>query len=127
MALAIEHIEDCQHYLGKAYAAVHSFLDQYAHEFPIEHFVDYHRTFLHNSYGIAILKATFGEGGEKATLVHLYRDYFEGPITHLPLEVVLERARKSLIWWDKMQHGYSPQPHILRGWEGQSLCCLAFK
>jgi hypothetical protein len=76
MATILNHEIDCIKILGIGYIGVHQFLDQYAWNWPPNKYVEYHRTFLHNSYGLAIVKANFGLLGEVAGKIHIYRDFF---------------------------------------------------
>lgn len=128
MAEIVEHEKDCRRYLGKDYKEVHNFLDQYAKHFPVGFFVDYHRSFLHNSYGLDIIKSRWGSQAYIAGLIHLFRDYMEGPINHLPLHIVLKRVLKCIMYFNKISV-FDPglRPHIIRGWEGRSLCSIAFE
>ena len=129
MATIKEHAKDCKYFLGKPYWEVHKFLDQYAALFPVEHFVEYHRTFLHNSYGVGIIEAKWGVEAKIAALIHLYRDYYEGPIKNIAgkLEEILKRVEAAMLWFNKMMHGYEPQPHVVRAWKGKSLVYIATK
>ena len=56
----VQHEIDCLRILKSGFLEVHQFLDQYAYNWPPNQFVEYHRTFLHNSYGLLIIKANFG-------------------------------------------------------------------
>ena len=51
------HCHDCCELLGGEFAEVHRFLDQYAKDLPPPVFFDYHRSLLHNSYGLAVIRA----------------------------------------------------------------------
>jgi len=125
MARIEEHCKDCKKFLKNDMYEVHNFLDQYANIFPVGFFIDYHRTFLHNSYGLAIMTATYGEIGKYATILHLTRDYVEGTINHLSLEGIIKEFPRRLMWFDTMQHVYEPKPHIIRRWNGKSIVTLA--
>lgn len=127
MATVEGHAADCKKILGKPYWEVHRFLDKYAEAFPVGHFVDYHRTFLHNSYGLKIVEAKWGPEAKTAAFIHLYRDYHEGPVDHLSLEKILERVPRAVMWFNRMMHGYEPRPHIIKAWNGKSLVHLATK
>jgi len=127
MAAIEDHAAECEKILGKPYWEVHRFLDQYAGVFPVDHFIDYHRTFLHNSYGLEIVEARWGSKAKTAALVHLYRDYCEGSIPNLSLKKILERALRAVMWFNQMMHSYEPRPHIIRAWNRKSLVYLATK
>uniref|UniRef100_A0A6H1ZAW6 Uncharacterized protein n=1 Tax=viral metagenome TaxID=1070528 RepID=A0A6H1ZAW6_9ZZZZ len=100
MAYTDEHINDCEFFLGKGYKEIHLYLDQYTKEFPIALYLDYHRTFLHNDYGLAIIGNVYKEEGYKAGLIHIFRDYMECPIQFLPKDIVLQRARKAVMYYN---------------------------
>lgn len=98
-----EHCKDCMALLGTAHLDVHLFLDKMCKEFPIQIFGEYHRTFLHNTYGLTILQHKMGEEAYKAGLIHLYADYTEFAVRHLKLETVLKRAKNIIPWWDNCE------------------------
>jgi len=128
MASIDNHMKDCHYYLGKDYEKVHAFLDQYARDFPVVVFLDYHRSFLHNDYGLKIVRSRWGEKAYIAGLIHLFRDYLEGPIIHLSLETLLKRIKRYMIYFNKIDVSeVYIEPHIIRGWKGESLCSIAFK
>ena len=128
MARIKDHAADCKKYLKKPYSKVHRFLDQYIEVFPSKSsYLDYHRTFLHNSYGIKIIRAKWGYEAMLAGLIHLYRDYYEGPVKNLSLETILKRIPQSMMFFNSLANEYLPEPHVIRKWEKESLCSLAFK
>lgn len=128
MAREKDHAADCKRYLGKPYSKVHRFLDQYAGVFPSNSsYLDYHRTFLHNSYGIEIIKAKWGYEAMLAGLIHLYRDYYEGPVKYLSLDIILKRIPQSMLFFNSLANEYLPEPYVIRKWEKESLCSLAFR
>jgi hypothetical protein len=120
-----EHQRDCKKILGKAMANVHAFLDQYAEIFPPMTFQEYHRTFLHNSYGLAIVRYRWGKLGEKAFLIHLVRDYLWAPVSNW--ELVEKYKAKALIHFDDLRK-FEPRikPGVVESWHGESLCSIAF-
>lgn len=128
MAKIAYHRRDCKRYLGKDYEKVHRFLDQYSEIFPIGIFIDYHRSFLHNDYGLEIIRSRWGKQAYVAGLIHLFRDYMEGPINHLPLKIILKRVPRCIMYFNKISV-FDPElkPHIMRRWENKSLCYMAFK
>ena len=84
MAHIKQHIKDCEELLGDGFKGVHEFLDMYTLEFPIQIFRDYHRTFLHNTYGLEIIYIKWGVTTKDAGIAHLCRDYCgEGDISWL--------------------------------------------
>ena len=125
MARIEEHCEDCKKFLKNEMREVHEFLDIYAKQFPIGHFVDYYRTFLHNSYGLHIVTDQWGHMGWCAAMLHLTRDYVEGTIDHWTFEGMTKEFPRRLMWFNKMTHAYEPQPHIVRAWGGKSLVYLS--
>jgi hypothetical protein len=128
MALFKDHRQDTARYLGDPCDEVHAWLDQYAKHFPVAQFLSYHRSFLHNSYGLKLAKDFWGEKGEKAALIHILRDYMEAPIGYIKLETVFDRARRAVLYMDSHLEDCDPElkPHIIRAWNGKSLVSLAF-
>ena len=126
MARVVDHSKDCKRYLGKKYIEIHKFLDQFSSVFPPDIFVDYHRTFFHNSYGLEIIRYKWGKEAEVASFIHLCRDYYEGTIDHLSLDKILKRIPRVMMYFNRLDHGYWPQPHTIRNWEGKSLCYVKF-
>ena len=121
------HMRDCEAYLGAGYEEVHKFLDQYAEIFPPVHFFDYHRTFLHNSFGIEIVKLRWGKEGLMAAMIHLTGDYIEAEIsyTYKTWEEVEKNFPKVLMAFNKMEHTYNPNPRIVRAWGNKGLVTIA--
>lgn len=132
MAEIVEHTRDCRKLFKdkkKGYRKVHLFLDQYAQIFPIGYFNDYHRTFLHNSYGLEVIHSMWGEEAYIAGLIHLYRDYMEAPITTLSLDTIIQRSGKAIIYFnsDLDQLELRLDPSVTASWQGESLVSLATK
>ena len=124
MARIEEHMNDCGELLGNPWKQVHKFLDQYAELFPVEIFTEYHRGFLHNKYGIEIVKAMWGPEAEKAAIAHIARDYAELPMTNWKrIDMHIGRA---LLYFNYLEN-LEPriQPHIIRAWKGRSLVSIA--
>jgi len=126
MTYVSDHAKECKRYLDKEYWEVHKFLDQYSKIFPPDIFVDYHRTFLHNSYGVEIIRSKWGKLAEIAASIHLFRDYREKPLTRFSLDTILKRTPQVLMYFNRLDHGYWPQPHVIQYWEGKSLCYVKF-
>ena len=59
MAHREKHCEDCVILFGKGFDEVHVWLDHMAQQYPIKHFLDYHRTYYHNRYGLEYIKLTW--------------------------------------------------------------------
>lgn len=124
MARIEEHMEDCERMLGKPYKEVHKFLDQYAETFPVYYLAEYHRSFLHNKYGIGVVKAIWGLEAERAAKIHIVRDYSELPVKDL--KAVDSYLGRALIYFHNMNN-LEPQlqPHIVQAWKGKSLVSIA--
>lgn len=122
------HCEDCEALLGDACLEVHEFLDQYAPFFPIRVFYEYHRGFLHNSYGLSLIEGRWGELGKKAAMIHLVRDWIGAPIPR-DLDWIEKQFPKAIMSLNSNPEQYDPMldPGIVTAWFGQSLVYLAFK
>jgi hypothetical protein len=94
------HGEDCIALLGEPFYHVHIYLDSYAKDFPPPVFYDYHRSLLHNSYGLTLVRQEWGEAAYKAGLIHLSRDYDDT----CPVEKLLERSARALVWFNNLEH-----------------------
>jgi len=132
MAVIIEHIRDCREIFNsekKGYRNVHAFLDQYIRTFPVGFFDTYHRTFLHNAYGLTIIRSMWGGESYIAGLIHLYRDYLEYPIVPLTLDNVMKNSGKALMYFnsDFNQLELHLDPSVIAAWEGKSLVYIATK
>lgn len=126
MALITVHIDDCQRILNKSMEEVHIFLDQYAKTFDVSVYGEYHRTFLHNMYGIKIAQAKWGEAGRKSALIHIVRDYTEMSIPDW--DFVEKYIGKALLYFNDATNFYlGLDPDVIRAWWPESLCCIAFK
>lgn len=125
MAFVGDHCKDCRKFLKDEMREVHEFLDQYAPMFPVEHFLDYHRTFLHNTFGMHIVLERWERKGWAAAMLHLTRDYVEGTIDHWTFGQMAKEFPRRLMWFNKMVHTYEPQTHIIRAWDRKSLVSLA--
>lgn len=127
MASVSEHERDCKILIGKAHRDVHRFLDQYAAYFPIGRFFEYHRTFLHNEYGLSFAQTLFGDEARTAAIIHIVRDWHEMPLGEMKLEWVMSKLGKALIHFHNLDQ-FDPRldPGIVVAWKGKSLCTLAF-
>lgn len=129
MAKLTVHAEDCKKYIGDEMWDVHKFLDQYAQVFPISHFIDYHRTFLHNTYGLAVVCQRWGEKGRKAGTVHLVRDWWEGPFVrgkkNWSYEEIEAKLPKALAWFNKMRSEYEPLSYVVKAWNNLGLVAIS--
>lgn len=128
MAHIDDHCKDVQHYIGvkDGWKDVHLFLDQHAQTFPVAFFDDYHRTFLHNTYGLRICEARWGETGRLAAIIHLIRDYCGSHIQHWSLEKILEEFPRYLMWFDLLRTEYKPDARVMSGWGKDGLVSIAY-
>lgn len=108
------HRRDCQELLGEEFPEIHRWLDQYAKDFPPPVFYDYHRTLLHNSYGLAIIRAQWGEKAYEAGKLHLARDYDDStPVERLP-----QLVDRALVWFNDPENmELIFKPHYMAAWE----------
>ena len=124
MAQVEEHMSDCKVLLGHPWERVHEFLDQYAEMFPVAIFTEYHRSFLHNKYGIEVVRAMWGLEAEKAAIAHVAGDYAELPMTDWKrVNMYIDRALLYFNYLDNVEPNI--QPHVIRGWGGESLVSIA--
>jgi hypothetical protein len=121
-----EHNKDCERLLGKAWQEVHQFLDQYVAVFDIGYFNEYHRTFLHNRYGIEVVRAKWGKQAELAAIIHIVRDSRGIPIDGKSLKWVKQELGKALIYFNNMEQS-EPRldPRIMGAWDGKGLVTVA--
>jgi hypothetical protein len=124
MARIEEHMKDCKRMLGKPYKRVHEFLDQYAEMFPVRIFTEYHRSFLHNKYGLEIIKGWWGLEAEKAGQIHIIRDYSELPVKDW--KAIDRYLNRSLLYFHYLDN-FEPHvhPHVVKGWGDNSLVSIA--
>jgi len=127
MAMFDDHCNDCKKLLGEPHGKVHEFLDQYAGVFDIGTFVEYHRSFLHNQYGIKVVAAMYGQQAKQAAIIHIVRDYMGMPLTDRDLEWVNDKLGKALIYFNTSDN-LEPRlnPVVMKNWKGEGLCSLAF-
>lgn len=124
MARIEEHMQDCYELLGSPYKEVHEFLDQYAERFPVYLFTEYHRSFLHNKYGLEIIKAEWGPKAELAARIHLVRDYVETPIRKW--DQMNSNLGKALFYFHDMNNlDPNVDPRIVSAWQGRSLVLIS--
>jgi len=126
MATIDEHMKDCKKFIGKSYEDVHKFLDQYADIFSISVFYDYHRSFLHNSFGLAVAESRWGHKGLLAAQIHLVRDYMEGPL--LNYEDVRKNLPRAIMHFNNLNNfELNINPKIIAGWKDKSLVSIAIQ
>jgi len=127
MAFTTEHKKDCMSILGTDCENVHVFLDQYAEIFPIEVFSDYHRSFLHNTYGVTICRSIWGPVGEKAAIIHVVRDFVMEPIHDKTMKWVMKNSKKALVYFNNLENfQIHMSPNVINAWDNKSLCAIAF-
>lgn len=129
MSVIEEHERDCRALLNRAWSAVHLILDQYASVFPPPLFHEYHRTFLHNAYGVSIVEKELGPKAVTAAKIHIVRDWYEVPLADKSLDSVLALYPRALLYFNNMDY-FEPHVHpgIAKAWTegGKSLCEIAF-
>ena len=103
MAGIQRHGDDCMMLFGKRFNHVHKWLDQYAKIYDVNEFLDYHRTFLHNSYGIEFIKRKWGSKAEKAAKIHIYRDFCGTPIKQWKLKEILAGADRAIMYFNNFK------------------------
>lgn len=91
------HEKDCLILLKSKHSKVHEFLDQFVSRYPPTKYAEYHRSFLHNSYGVKIIRGTFGEEAYKAALVHLYRDWTYLNPTSKELQYIIDKTEREIL------------------------------
>lgn len=130
MAFIKEHEKDCVEFLNKPYTDVHKWLDQYENMFHVGFFGEYHRTFLHNSYGLTCIKSIFGCESEKAARIHLIRDYLHSPINKRDVDFYID-GRGFNIMMKRLNdpNDLIVDPDVCRTWlkKGFSLVSLAYQ
>jgi len=128
MAWIETHCEDCRSLLGEEFRRVHEFLDQYAEIFKVGIFNEYHRTFLHNKYGLSIVRSRWGYEAYLAGIIHISRDYHESGMNDKDMDWIMTNFGKALLYFNNMDN-FEPhiQHRVLQGWDNKSLCWIAFK
>ena len=74
MTITQTHIEDCKRLLGKGYAHVHEWLDEYANKYPPQIYSEYHRQFRHTMEALAEQFKKWGHYEILAAKIHIIRD-----------------------------------------------------
>lgn len=126
MAHISEHILDSERLLGNKYTEVHIFLDKYAEIFPPAKFGEYHRSFLHNTYGIEVAGYKWGVEGKKTAIIHLIRDYIEMPVKSFA--VVDQYFNRAIKYFNNLANfDVEFPPHVIRAWGGNGLVTIAME
>lgn len=120
MAPRDRHELDCMHLMEKPMAEVHEWLDEMNRVFPYQLFLDYHRSFRHNSWGVQQCLEMWGSDGEKAARIHLLRDWNDVIIIkYLNLEEALRQSSEALIYFNQFDENefLYPLPGQFKSWE----------
>ena len=109
MAKIKTHCEDTLIVLQQGYdfIEVHEWLDYWAKKWPPPVYLEYHRAFRHNAWGIEQIKEKWGWEGELAGKLHLIRDvelyvlhgtgyHFVTDIHHDRIDELYEKALRFL-------------------------------
>jgi len=120
MAPRDRHELDCLHLLQKPMWEVHVWLDELNRVFPYQLFLDYHRSFRHNSWGIQQCFEMWGPDGEKAARIHLLRDWNDVVmIKWMGLAEALEQSKEAIIHFNMFDECefLHPLPDQFKSWE----------
>jgi hypothetical protein len=74
MARFEKHCQDCIKELGKDYAEIHLWLDEFAKKYPVAQYGVYHRGFRHNKDGVELVRAAWGDKAARAAEIHILED-----------------------------------------------------
>jgi len=129
MAHRDRHEKDCLHLLQKPMWEVHAWLDEMNRVFPWQLFLDYHRSFRHNSWGVQQCLENWGPEGEQAARIHLLRDWNDGVlIKYLNLAEALRQSNEALVHFNQFneEEFLHPLPAQFKHWrkwmdEGMSM------
>lgn len=66
-----EHCKECEEKLGKDWAVIHRWLDEYARKVG----VPWHRTFRHHKEGVEEVRKKWGDEAAKAAELHIISDF----------------------------------------------------
>lgn len=121
------HAEDCQLMLDNPCEEVHAWLDGLAGLFPPPYWGLYHRSFRHNSYGLAYCQARWGSLGEMAFRIHLVRDRDDAvKIRNYPLKGIVTMSNKALLFFNNLENfEVYLWPSVLNAWKGHGLVHIA--
>lgn len=120
MAKISVHCRDCESILGRPFTDVHKWLDEMNSVFPFQVFSDYHRSFRHNSYGIAILR-DISIMHEIAGRIHLIRDYYHmlnrrDYINNMP--EIIRKSNIVLVYFNNLEKFDVQIPHLFKDNDG---------
>lgn len=107
MASRKTHNEDCFRILGQEFDHVNAWLDAKAAQYPPPLFLEYHRRFRHNKYGVKMIRKKWGLIAEQAAKLHIIRDVeiyllkeeFHKVVTYENIDVLFEYALKFCNDW----------------------------
>jgi hypothetical protein len=74
LAITQTHVEDCKRLLGKGYAHVHDWLDEYADKYPPQIYLEYHRKFRHTMKALEEQFKIWDHNEILAAKIHIIRD-----------------------------------------------------
>lgn len=118
------HCSDCLELMGEEFPEVHRWLDQYAKDLPTPIFFDYHRSLLHNSYGLAIIRARWGEKAYEAGRIHLARDYDDCCL----INRLRDRVAAAVMWFNNIENMEMMLiPSYMAAWEESLMAMLEDK
>lgn len=69
-----EHCKRCKEKLGDEFGYVHKWMDEYALQYPVKLFDDYHRMFRHHQEGIDEVRKMLGNNAAEAAKLHIIDD-----------------------------------------------------
>ena len=107
MASRKTHNEDCFRILGQEFDEVNKFIDAYAAKYPPPLFLEFHRKFRHNAWGVEQARKKWGALAAMAAKIHIIRDVelyilkeeFHKAVQYENIDDLFERALNYCIDW----------------------------
>lgn len=107
MAYIGTHNEDCFRILGQEFDEVNRWMDAWAAKYPPPLFLEFHRKFRHNDWGVKQVKMKWGLPAETAAKIHIIRDVeiyilqdaFYEAVNYENVDELYKRALKYCIDW----------------------------
>ena len=100
MAYIKTHIEDCERLLGKGYYPIHRWLDEYAIDYPVGIYLEYHRKFRHTKDALDKQFKEWGFYEIIAAKIHIIRDVelyvLQKPMDQVEIEEIDELYEKAI-------------------------------
>ncbi len=109
MARIQTHNEDCFRILGQEFDEVNHFIDAYAQKYPPPLFLEFHRKFRHNEYGVKKVKEKWGILAEMAAKIHIIRD--------VELYILKEEFHKA-VHYENIDELFELALHYCLDWQG---------